>query len=222
MRRHPPPRVNPTPQPCRDIPVEAVVFDVGRVLIDYQYHDLIEFLTDRGLHCPSTHDLFERMDIDRYERGLIESDAFLANLNGLLEHPVPAGELARRWTRIFSPIPAMLELARRLGETSRVYLLSNASALHWEFLHERFDLGGIGLGQLASFQAGCRKPEPEIYRAAERQFDLDPGATVFIDDIAENAEGARACGWHAIHHQAPEDTHRRLAALPGPHRDMLG
>lgn len=213
--------MKPPAHDSSEIPIDAVVFDVGRVLIDYQYHDMLAYLTARGLAYASTEELFSRMQIDRYERGLIDSEMFLANLNGLLEQPVPRDELAQRWTRIFSPIPAMLELAERLRHTTRVFLLSNASALHWEFLHQEFGLGGIGMGQLASFQAGCRKPEPEMYREAECRFGLSPGATVFIDDLMENAEGARACGWRAIHHRTPEDTRLRLAAMRGPHQPRL-
>jgi FMN phosphatase YigB (HAD superfamily) len=44
-------------------------------------------------------------------------------------------------------------------------------------------------------------------------FDLDPAATVFLDDLAANVAGARACGWHAIHHTDAALTRAQLQAL---------
>ena len=57
------------------------------------------------------------------------------------------------------------------------------------------------------------KPSAAIYREAERRFDLDPAATVFIDDLERNVAGAQACGWNAIHHLSPLETRRSLRAL---------
>jgi 2-haloacid dehalogenase len=66
---------------------------------------------------------------------------------------------------------------------------------------------------LASFRVGAIKPAAAIYREAERRFDLDPAATVFIDDLSPNVAGAQACGWRAIHHRSPAETRRQLRAL---------
>jgi 2-haloacid dehalogenase len=44
-------------------------------------------------------------------------------------------------------------------------------------------------------------------------FDLDPAATVFLDDLSANVAGARACGWHAIHHTDVAHTRMQLQAL---------
>lgn len=214
--------MNAPPNAPSEADLDAVVFDVGRVLFDFQYQDLIAFLVEHGLRYDSPGDLFDLLDVDRYERGGIDNAAFLDQVNRLLSQPVPADELTRRWTRIFSPMPAMLDLAARLNQTTRVYLLSNASALHWDYLEEEHGLGDIGRGQLASFHSGHRKPEAAIYRDAEARFDLDPRATVFVDDLEENVDGARACGWMGIHHRSAESTISQLAALPGPHRDVLG
>jgi len=66
---------------------------------------------------------------------------------------------------------------------------------------------------IASFRVGAVKPSAAIYREAERRFDLDPAATVFVDDLPPNVAGAEACGWRAIHHRSPAATRERLRAL---------
>jgi 2-haloacid dehalogenase len=95
----------------------------------------------------------------------------------------------------------------------RVYLLSNIGDLHWSYLDSTYGIGTVGHGAIASFRVGAVKPSAAIYREAERRFDLDPAATVFIDDLERNVVGAQACGWSAIHHSSPLETRRSLRAL---------
>jgi len=107
----------------------------------------------------------------------------------------------------------MFELADGLMAGYRVYLLSNVGELHWRHLDELYGIASVGHGAIASFRVGAVKPSAEIYREAERRFGLDPGATVFIDDLHRNVVGARDCGWRAIHHVDPATTRRELGAL---------
>jgi 2-haloacid dehalogenase len=43
------------------------------------------------------------------------------------------------------------------------------------------------------------KPDREIYDHHVASFDLDPAATLFIDDTMHNVDGARQAGWLAVH-----------------------
>jgi FMN phosphatase YigB (HAD superfamily) len=47
-------------------------------------------------------------------------------------------------------------------------------------------------------------------------FGIDATATVFIDDMAYNAEAARRHGWQAVHFESPEQCERALASLGVP------
>jgi FMN phosphatase YigB (HAD superfamily) len=76
-----------------------------------------------------------------------------------------------------------------------------------------FGLDRIGHGALPSFRAGIMKPDPGIYAEAERRFGLEPAATVFIDDRADNIAAARARGWHGVVHQDHASTVAQLEAL---------
>jgi 2-haloacid dehalogenase len=42
------------------------------------------------------------------------------------------------------------------------------------------------------------KPERAIYDHHVKAFDLDPAATIFIDDSQKNVDGAKAAGWQAV------------------------
>jgi 2-haloacid dehalogenase len=42
------------------------------------------------------------------------------------------------------------------------------------------------------------KPDREIYDHHVSAFDLEPAATLFIDDSRKNVDGAIAAGWNAV------------------------
>jgi FMN phosphatase YigB (HAD superfamily) len=107
----------------------------------------------------------------------------------------------------------MFVLAAGLRDEYRVFLLSNIGDLHWRHLNARYGFDDLTHGVVASFRVGAIKPSAAIYRATERQFGLEPAATVFIDDLPPNVAGAEACGWRAIHHRDPAGTRRQLRAL---------
>ncbi len=114
---------------------------------------------------------------------------------------------------MFELQPRMVNLAHRLSERYRVYLLSNVGDLHWAHLSREYRLHHIGHGVLLSYLAGVMKPNAAIYIEAERRFNLTPAQTVFIDDRAENIVAARSRGWHGIVHSGFDPTVAALRAL---------
>ena len=53
-------------------------------------------------------------------------------------------------------------------------------------------------GAIFSYEVNLLKPEPEIYQTLLDRFHLKPEETVFLDDTAENCEGARKLGITAV------------------------
>ena len=80
-------------------------------------------------------------------------------------------------------------------------------ARHLEANHEFLSLfrGGV-----YSSRVQLIKPESAIYAHALKAFGIEAGHTLFIDDLAYNAEAARAAGWHALHFQDPAQCEREL------------
>jgi epoxide hydrolase-like predicted phosphatase len=75
--------------------------------------------------------------------------------------------------------------------------LSNTNAAHWEQLAGSEAFRRIRR-PFASHLMGLVKPDAAIYRAFERAAGAVPGDIVFFDDLAENVDAARACGWDAV------------------------
>lgn len=177
-----------------------VVFDVGRVLIDFGYDQLFALLRSRGADITNEADFADRVGLIPYEHGRISDDEFLDRIASQLKKPLSKDAIARAWNDIFSPVDEMFTLARQLKSHCHVYLLSNTSRLHWQHLQRCYPLGELSHDLLASYEVGVMKPMAGIYRACEKRFGIRPESTIFIDDKVENVRGALACGWCGHHH----------------------
>jgi 2-haloacid dehalogenase len=193
--------------------IRNVVFDVGGVLVRLRYQPFVQYLTEAGIDMADLPAWLATIDLDAHERGEITGRDLLDRIAASALRPLDPRDLERRWLDMFDRSAEMFELAQGLMGEYRVYLLSNVGDLHWSHLDSEYGIASVGHGAIASFRVGAVKPSAAIYREAERRFDLDPAATVFVDDLTRNVAGARACGWKAIHHQSPLDTRRSLREL---------
>jgi putative hydrolase of the HAD superfamily len=66
-----------------------------------------------------------------------------------------------------------------------------------------------------SFDVGCAKPDQRIYQITLDRLGVAPADALFVDDRAENIEGARQLGIETLHFTAPEridELKRRIGA----------
>jgi HAD superfamily hydrolase (TIGR01509 family) len=193
--------------------IRNVVFDIGWVFVRLRYRPLLELLRSRGVEADDLHPVLARAALEEHESGRLPGRGLLERLAALTPAPVSVEELYAHWIDMFELEPQMVELAHRLSETHRVYLLSNIGDLHWAHLSREYRFHRIGHGALPSYLAGVMKPHAGIYAEAERRFALEPAATVFVDDRDDNIAAARGRGWHGIVHTGYQSTVSALRGL---------
>lgn len=193
--------------------IRTVVFDVGGVLLELRYEPFIRHLAQAGIDMRDLPSWLTRVDLAGHERGELTGEVLLGRIAAMAAQPLDLADLRARWLDMFDRSEEMFALASGLMSEYRVYLLSNAGDLHWQHFDRLYGLDSLVHGACASFRVNAIKPDRAIYHKAAAMFDLDPSATVFIDDLEPNVLGARACGWHAIHHRAPRTTRGQLRAL---------
>jgi FMN phosphatase YigB (HAD superfamily) len=193
--------------------IRNVVFDVGGVLVRLRYDPFIAYLDAAGVDLHDLPAWLARIEIAAHERGELPGPALLERIAAQAQRPLDPVELEQQWLGMFERWDEMFALATGLMQDYRVYLLSNVGDLHWAHLDATYGIETLVHGACASFQVGAIKPTPAIYRKAEAMFGLEPAATVFLDDLPPNVAAARACGWHAIHHQDARASRAALRAL---------
>ena len=178
--------------------IEAVVFDVGRVLYQWDLRCLYAKLIDDAgeLEWFVTHVVTERWHHQQDEgRPLAEMVP-----ERIAEYPDYA-ELIEAYAARFEetipgPVPGSLELVEALhGRGVPLYAVTNFGPDFWppfratRPVFDRFrDIVVSGVEKVA-------KPEPRIFEIAAQRFGHAPANMLFIDDKADNVDAAKALGW---------------------------
>ncbi len=204
--------------------IRLVCFDVGGVLVRH-CRNWAEGCRAAGLPlhavAESPEMLMRRRELSHlHTTGKIGGAEFCRRVSTLLGGVYSAEQVARvhrAW--LGREYEGVFDLVERLVKSGRVETaaLSNTNDDHWA----RFDPGtgcmpaqgdrhatrefpSVGLlrHRFASHVMGFAKPDPRIYEAFERSvraagFDGAPSSILFLDDLPDNIDAARARGWVA-------------------------
>lgn len=182
--------------------IKNYIFDIGGVLLEYRWADM---LMDHGLsredalaigNTMFNDPLWSGMDLAAAgeEQSIIEAyrekyPAYGDTIAWFINHceymHVPRKDV---WERVHT--------LKELGYP--LYLLSNYPETmfhkHTDDAPFRQDMSG----GVISYEIKKLKPYPEIYQHLLQKYNLIPEECLFFDDRAENTEGARKQGIHAI------------------------
>lgn len=194
--------------------VEAVIFDIGNVLIEWQP----ERHYDRVIGEERRREMFAAVDLhamnDRVDRGENFRDMVVETAEA---NPAFRDEILLwhdDWLLMASPaIPRSVTLLRNLRRRGvAVFALSN-------FGIETFDIAKPEYPFLTEFDRsyisghmGVTKPDAEIYARVEADCGLAPEVLLFADDRADNIAAAATRGWQTHLFEGPERWAKRLVA----------
>jgi putative hydrolase of the HAD superfamily len=196
---------------------DALLFDLGRVVLDIDFGKTLACWAGHA-GCEVAHLVgrFSRDDIyRRHETGDISDAEFFEGLRDSLGVKLSDAQFLEGWNAIFAgEMPGIAALLARAAARVPLYAFSNTNNAHVE--HFSLEYAGV-LGHFReiflSSAIGLRKPDAAAYDHVVKAIGVDPERIVFFDDLAENIEGAKACGLTAIHVTSPGDVAHALAEL---------
>jgi 2-haloacid dehalogenase len=194
---------------------DAVVFDLGGVLIDWDprllYRKLLadEAAVEEFLATVCTPEWNAEQDRGR---------PFAEAVAELVErHPAHAAAITayhERWTEMLGgEIPGTVAVLAELRAAGvPLYALSNWSAETFRLTRGRFPFLEWFDGLVVSGEEGVTKPDRRIFELLIERFGLVPAATLFVDDSAANVTAARDLGLDAVRFRDAAGLRRDLAA----------
>ena len=200
--------------------IDAVVFDIGNVLLDWDARRVYRPL---GMSDDEIAAFFERVDFHGWNLEQDRGRSFAEGVDELAQRfPSDRALITRydtHWTdSVVGPIQGTVEILQSLiDQDVPVHAITNFSAEKYAGERERFPfLNQFGVTVVSGAEK-CIKPDPAIYNTLLARAGLAAERTVFIDDSLPNVEGARAVGMHAIHFTTPSDLREALRSfqLPG-------
>jgi 2-haloacid dehalogenase len=199
--------------------IKAVVFDLGGVLLDWDprhlYRKLIadpaQMTAFLGEICTPrwhlAHDLGADTEQSCRELAVAHPDwADLIMAWSQRSEEMIAGQL--------DEAVAVLADVRSAG--LQCLALSNMEPDKFLLRQARFPFFGYFDGCVISGNEGVAKPERKIFEVLLARYDLEPGATVFIDDLAANVAVARELGIVAIRYLTAGTLRGELRGLGVP------
>ncbi|MDJ0825887.1 MAG: HAD family phosphatase [Rhodobacter sp.] len=194
--------------------IEAVVFDIGNVLVEW--HPTRPF--DRLLGRAAREALFARVDFAAMNTRIDMGADFELEIQALAAAHPDVRDQVLIWKthalEMFSPeIPRSTALLRALkARRVPVFALTNfgdgtfASAQAFYPVLAEFDRCFV------SGRIGAMKPDPAIYAHLETETGVAPDRLLFIDDRPQNVAAAEARGWQGHIFDGPEGLAARLLA----------
>lgn len=196
--------------------VDAVVFDLGGVLVDWNPRYLYRkiFGTEAEVE-----EFLERVCTPAWnaeqDRGRPWAEA-VRLLQGKFPHYAREIEAYHlRWSETLAgDLPESVAILSQLRQAPvRLLALTNWSAETFPVARERFPFLRWFEGIVVSGEEEMIKPDAEIFELLCRRYRVRPERAVFIDDSARNVQAAQALGFHGIHFTGTASLREGLRAL---------
>ena len=197
---------------------KAVVFDLGKVLLDFDYGILARRMASQS--SVSAEEILTVVNqtplLHRYETGLISDCEFYDAVVRATGFRGTEEEFLNWFGDIFTEIVPMValqgELVRRGVPT---YVFSNTNAQAIRYVRTYFDFYRQFTGEVLSYEVHSMKPDSRIYEAVERITGLSGKDLLYLDDRPENIAAGDSRGWQTWIHSDAVETVSRVSALMG-------
>lgn len=186
--------------------MKHIIFDMGKVLMSFNPRAFLKQHYPSELHPIILEQLFDNELWLQLDQGLIEQEDALELLKQR------DGKHSAIYEHCFKSIPEYLcpmeesfKVLASLKDNSAcdLYLLSNLHRSMYEYYQPLFDQ--YFTGAVLSFECQLLKPDPQIFIHLLEKYHLEAKDCIFIDDVKENCEAAKALGIEAIHFNNTND-----------------
>ena len=184
----------------------TIILDMGGVLMNHNMPECIARFTDilseetmkTILGLGSNGEGASDSLMEKYERGEISTDVFIASIMEHAQRPTTREEVIAAWNAMHGGIPEeRLQLIRLWKDAGhRLFLLSNNNDLHWEHILSQYEMSMFEYC-FASHLMHKSKPDPKIYQEVDNRLHewKCEQPFHFVDDIAINREKGEDIGW---------------------------
>ena len=181
--------------------IDTIIFDIGNVLLDFDYMRVFRSLFDE-----ETAQAIANISVRKTETWL-ELDRGVLSYDEAVDLVVQGAPQLEKEIRLavkelflqVESYPYATEWARSLKEKGyRVYILSNYGEIPFAASKARMPFLPYVDGQVISYEVREVKPSAAIYQALCDKYHIDPDKAVFIDDSPVNVAGAKDFGLHTI------------------------
>ena len=184
--------------------IKNIVFDLGGVLVTLDRSEAVRRFVKMGLeNAEELLNAYHQKGIFlELEEGTLSREEFYEAARREAGKVIPKETIDQGWMGFMKDVPeykmVMLEELRRKGY--RLYLLSNTNPVIMDWAHSTaFSPQGKSIDEYfdklyLSYQIGCTKPHPEIFKFMFEDSGMIPSESLFVDDGKANVEMGKQLG----------------------------
>ena len=204
--------------------VPVVVFDLGKVLVDFDYSIAARRVAARSSKTVEHLDQFLSGSpfLVQFESGQLSPRQFFAEVQKVTGFQGNDDEFANYFADIFAPISEMVELQARLSKKNiPTYIFSNTNEIAVSHVRRNYSFFSGFDGYILSYEVGAMKPQTKIYEALETMAGRRGTDIFYIDDRAENIQAGADRGWQVVLHESPKKTRAALEKFLAAHNGAM-
>ena len=182
--------------------IKTVIFDVGNVLVDFDWDGYINKLfpkADKNFIAKINDAVWGGERWQRLDAGDDPEEVFKNIISHAPEYENELRVIFRRVGETLRKRPETPNWIKSLKEKGyQVLYLSNYSHYVMKANPEVLDFLPLMDGGIFSCDVKLIKPQREIYECIAEKYNLNPSECVFIDDLERNIKGAKDFGFEGI------------------------
>ncbi|HOU68475.1 MAG TPA: HAD family phosphatase [Paludibacteraceae bacterium] len=195
--------------------VKNIFFDLGGVLVDLEKARCIKEFSDQGISNAETR--IERSHKTglflALETGSISVTEFHDQFRKIAGCFISDENIDRTWNLYLGEVhPKKIDLLKKFRSQYHVYMLSNTSKIHFDFLKDHTFLKEKGCAIedcfdkcYLSYELHLYKPDPKIYEYVLNDTSSKASECLFIDDDELNIEAAKNLGFKTCLYKSMDD-----------------
>jgi FMN phosphatase YigB (HAD superfamily) len=195
---------------------KVVVFDLGKVLVDFDYSIAARRIASRGKMSFENLAPFLSQSplLYRFETGFLTNEQFYSEVCAATGFTGDLSEFCQTFADIFVPIESMVELNTTLRKRGiPTFIFSNTNDLAVGHIRRNFPFFNNFDGYILSYQHGAMKPDPKLYEVVESHTRRKGPEILYLDDRPENIATGAQRGWQVILQESPEKSRRAIQDL---------
>ena len=189
--------------------IKNIIFDLGGVLMNIDFKrtfNAFEIIGFRGAEMAFQDPAINRLCMD-FETGVycsIEMRTKFRELTGFICSDI---QFDKAWNALLIDFPPeRIRRVQELAKKYKTYLLSNTNPIHAKHFNSELNkhFGIESMDHLLdkawySHNLGFRKPDERIFHKILKSSRLNPGETLYLDDLELNVKVAESVGIRGIH-----------------------
>ena len=197
-------------------PPKTVVFDLGKVLVDFDYTIAARKIAARSKIA--TAEIKSFIDhsplLFRFETGELTKEQFYHEVCAATGFRGNLEEFSSFFGDIFVPIEPMVDLHEALRRRGLpTFIFSNTNELAVAHIRRRFPFFTKFDGYVLSYEHGAMKPDGKLYEVVERESGRRGADILYLDDRPENIAAGAARGWQVVLQESPEKSRAEIERL---------